>query len=213
MQSGELGPVKSLNASLAMPSMFDEQDIRYNFDLGGGGMMDMGCTFFHALPTVRINMLTFSGYALTCVRALSRSEPAIVSATAIIASDARIDRGMTAILSFPNDVAGKIICDMALPRFHLPRIHATVLFERGELRCYNYVMPTFYHYIQVLPKDGNPRTEKVYAPPPGEKGVDWWSSCVLHLDEDFEPDAYAVVTATSSKPLLIKFVGVNQRHG
>lgn len=44
LDSGELGPIKDLSASLALPKgMFGPADIRYDYSLGGGAMMDMGC--------------------------------------------------------------------------------------------------------------------------------------------------------------------------
>lgn len=43
IDSGELGHVKSISAILAVGgNLVPDDDIRYNFDLGGGGMMDMG---------------------------------------------------------------------------------------------------------------------------------------------------------------------------
>jgi predicted dehydrogenase len=44
LDSGELGNIKSLETSLGVPKgMFNAQDIRFDYGLGGGAMMDMGC--------------------------------------------------------------------------------------------------------------------------------------------------------------------------
>ena len=46
VSSGELGKVKSVSASLCVPwqmQIAKPDDIRFNFDLGGGILMDMGC--------------------------------------------------------------------------------------------------------------------------------------------------------------------------
>ena len=45
IDSGELGAVKHVEAQLAVPegSVLKSDDIRLNYDLGGGGLMDMGC--------------------------------------------------------------------------------------------------------------------------------------------------------------------------
>lgn len=46
MSSGELGKIKSVSASLLVPwqiQIAKPDDIRFNFDLGGGILMDMGC--------------------------------------------------------------------------------------------------------------------------------------------------------------------------
>jgi len=45
LDSGELGPIKSISTTLAAPNvLFGADDIRFNYSLGGGALMDMGCT-------------------------------------------------------------------------------------------------------------------------------------------------------------------------
>lgn len=44
IDSGELGPIKEINAALCFPKGFiNDDDIRMNYDIGGGAMMDCGC--------------------------------------------------------------------------------------------------------------------------------------------------------------------------
>lgn len=44
VESGELGTLTKIEASLALPSGFiKDSDIRMVYDLGGGAMMDAGC--------------------------------------------------------------------------------------------------------------------------------------------------------------------------
>lgn len=47
IDSGELGAIKEVNATLALPKgiLGNDNDIRMNYDLGGGAMMDCGCQF------------------------------------------------------------------------------------------------------------------------------------------------------------------------
>ena len=46
VDSGELGDMTKIEASLAVPAGFvKDGDIRLEYDLGGGAMMDMGCEF------------------------------------------------------------------------------------------------------------------------------------------------------------------------
>ncbi|KAK7024992.1 hypothetical protein R3P38DRAFT_2952158 [Favolaschia claudopus] len=50
IESGELGAVKSTETHLALPERFYRaNDIRYNYDLGGGALMDMGCYTISAM--------------------------------------------------------------------------------------------------------------------------------------------------------------------
>ena len=45
MESGELGKLTHAEATMQVPKgLFADDDIRLNYDLGGGAMMDMGCT-------------------------------------------------------------------------------------------------------------------------------------------------------------------------
>lgn len=45
LASGELGAVKSVDVKMKIPrGIMPDSDIRFNHSLGGGAMMDMGCT-------------------------------------------------------------------------------------------------------------------------------------------------------------------------
>ena len=50
IDSGELGTLTNIEASLAVPGGFiKDNDIRMAYNLGGGAMMDMGCEFKNAV--------------------------------------------------------------------------------------------------------------------------------------------------------------------
>lgn len=177
MDSGEIGGTKYIEQIFAIPRgiYLKPDDIRYDFALGGGSMMDQGY------------------YAINCLRFLSSSEPiSVISASSIPhEKDSRVDVGMTASLAFPNDVIGSVSTHMSVPpRFGfipstLPKTDCKIVGEKGEIYVNGWVIPTFYHYIEVSTKDGNKvkkRTEKVYdpkdvktGPVAGWKGEDWWT--------------------------------------
>lgn len=47
LDSGELGTVQHIAVNLATPKGFIKpSDIRFDYGLGGGAMMDMGCAWF-----------------------------------------------------------------------------------------------------------------------------------------------------------------------
>ena len=54
VDSGELGTITKIEASLAVPHLFiKDGDIRLVYELGGGAMMDMGCEFdLYSLPVI-----------------------------------------------------------------------------------------------------------------------------------------------------------------
>ncbi len=70
-------------------------DIRYDYGLAGGALMDAGC------------------YAVHCLRLLSPGEPRVVSARALtLKRDRRIDRAMTARFDLGDGATGRIRTSM-----------------------------------------------------------------------------------------------------
>jgi predicted dehydrogenase len=91
---GELGPVRHIQCWTSFV-ISDESDIRYDYDLGGGALMDGGC------------------YALDCLRLLGPGEPEVTAALADPyervpgrgpdRAGAAADRAMAVRLAFPDD--------------------------------------------------------------------------------------------------------------
>ncbi|KAG6848333.1 hypothetical protein H0H93_001136 [Arthromyces matolae] len=183
ISSGELGAVKHISAALTLPRLMGvpTTDIRYNYALGGGSLMDMGC------------------YTVSVLRYLASSEPiSVLSAEHALyvppgsppSFKPTIDRSTTASLAFPNDVTASLKCDLATPpKFGfiptMPEVIVTVTLEGGEIELFNFVVPTLYHSLKVTPKSGNgnkkgkARVEKVYTFKDGGmdgKGEDWWTT-------------------------------------
>jgi predicted dehydrogenase len=110
--SAELGKLERVEAHWCfwMPKFSHN---RYNFALGGGALMDLGC------------------YAVDMVRRFGGSTPEVVSAQAKLHSP-EIDRAMTAQLRFAGGHTGRIHCSMWST--DLPRLTVKVVGDRGELR-------------------------------------------------------------------------------
>lgn len=136
--SGELGVVRRVEASLCFPLPVPS-DIRWQYDLAGGALMDAGC------------------YPVSIVRFLAGAEPVVVSAEAKLAS-LNVDRLMEIELRFPNEVTGFVRTSMFST--HLLELRASVLGSEGELHCFNPVMPHLYHRLSVKGNAGK-RREKV----------------------------------------------------
>lgn len=127
VRSGELGDITSIRAAMCFPlPLFS--DIRYQFPLAGGAMMDAGC------------------YAVNMLRMIAAAEPEAVSATAT-RLDANIDRAMTASLRFPGGCEGSVIVSMWSRR--LLDISLTVIGTSGRMRAINPVMPQLWHRLSI----------------------------------------------------------------
>jgi predicted dehydrogenase len=119
--------------------MLRRKDIRLRYDLAGGALMDMGCYTIHLLRT------------------LTRSEPEVVDAHALLHSP-QIDRAMTADFRFPDGATGQIHC--SLRSSHLLGLTAKVQGEEGELTIVNPYLPHLFHWLTVRTTKEN-RRERV----------------------------------------------------
>jgi predicted dehydrogenase len=154
--SGAVGKLKRVETALCFP-LPKFSDIRYNYPLAGGALMDAGC------------------YAVHMARTFGGSTPEVVSAQAKL-RDPQIDRAMTAELQFPEGHTGRIRCSMWSAR--LLEISARVIGERGELRVFNPVTPQFIHRLAVRTADGK-RVERFSRRPSYAYQLDAFAGAVL----------------------------------
>jgi predicted dehydrogenase len=132
LASGALGKLQRVEASLCFP-LPKFSDIRYNYALAGGALMDAGC------------------YAVHMVRTFGGSTPEVVSAQAKL-RDPQIDRAMTAELKFAEGHTGRVRCSMW--SWRLLEISARIVGERGELSLFNPVTPQFIHRLAIRLPEG-----------------------------------------------------------
>ncbi|KIM80136.1 hypothetical protein PILCRDRAFT_9704 [Piloderma croceum F 1598] len=197
LDSGELGPIKSISANMTLcKGVVKEGDIRLDYRLGGGALMDMGCTCSHPAFIFVVVLLMHSGlaYTVSVIRLLARSAPtSVITATSTIypspsSTDQLVDLSTKATLSFPNDMSATLYCDFTQPwrgPFKLipsmPDLKLTVRCENGQVEMNNFVLPTFYHWIRVRTKDSGQgevkeRVENAYKFGDGTKGERWWTT-------------------------------------
>jgi predicted dehydrogenase len=129
--SGDLGPLRHVEAALCFP-LPKFSDIRYNWSLAGGAMMDAGC------------------YPVNMVRMVGGGEPEVRSARAKL-RDQNIDRAMIAHLRFPEGHTGTIRASMWSAS--LLNISIRVLGENGSVRVFNPLGPQFVHRLSLRLKD------------------------------------------------------------
>ncbi|WP_203714181.1 Gfo/Idh/MocA family protein [Asanoa siamensis] len=144
VREGELGAIERVETSMCFP-LPRFGDIRYQYDLAGGALMDAGC------------------YAAHCLRMLSPGEPTVTAAEALtLRRDRRIDRAMTADLALPGGGTGRIEASMWSST--LLRIRARVVGTRGTMSVFNYATPQLPSRF-TLTVDGRRRQERFGGEP------------------------------------------------
>jgi predicted dehydrogenase len=167
--SGVLGKLERVEAALCFP-LPKFSDIRYNYSLAGGALMDAGC------------------YAVHMVRTFGGPTPEVVSAQAKLRNP-QIDRAMTAELRFAAGHTGQVRCSMWSSR--LLEISARVVGDRGELKLFNPVTPHFFHRLSVRSTDGN-RVERFPRRPSYAYQLDAFAGAVLRGEPVKTPPSDAV---------------------
>lgn len=128
---GELGPLRRVETRMCIPLPV-RKDIRYQLDLAGGAVMDVGC------------------YAIHQARTLAGAEPEVVSARAKCVSPG-VDRWLRADLQFGDGCTGSFEC--ALWSRRLLSLGARVEGERGTLTVFNLTGPQYFHRVVVQTRD------------------------------------------------------------
>jgi predicted dehydrogenase len=173
VQSGEIGTLQHVDSALCFPlPLFS--DIRYQYALGGGAMMDAGC------------------YTISQVRAIAGAEPEVVSATATLRSP-DIDRAMRAELKVPGGATASIHCSMWSRA--LLRLHARARGDRGEVRVFNPTSPQLYHRLAVK-TGGRTRVEHFPRKPTYEYQLEAFCGAVLDGTPTLTPPSYSIANMT-----------------
>jgi predicted dehydrogenase len=169
--SGELGPIREIHTSMCFP-LPKFSDIRYQYDLGGGAMMDAGC------------------YALHAMRLLGSGEPEVVSAKALLKSP-KVDRAMSVEFRFPEGARGFL--EASLWSKQALGLSAKVIGDRGKMNVFNYVAPQFFHRLS-LNVDGRRTHERVAGEPTYTLQLRRFAAAVLRGEPTLTPASDAVIT-------------------
>ena len=118
VHAGEIGTPRHIEASLRF-LVDDSSDVRFDFDLAGGALMDAGC------------------YSVHIVRSLAGKEPEVVAARAELASP-EVDATISADLRFPNGLTAHVVGSMITDTFEaIARVEG----DRGEIVVPNFLFP------------------------------------------------------------------------
>jgi predicted dehydrogenase len=116
--SGALGRITGASAEFKGTIPRSPDELRWRRDLGGGGLMDLGCYPVHALRT------------------LLGGEPRVVSARGQFEDGVDVD--LAAEFEFPGGVPAHMACAMISPGFSAP---LKIEGEHGSLEIINYLAP------------------------------------------------------------------------
>jgi len=141
LKSGEIGELVSIKSALygIMPS---ESDLRLQFDLAGGCLMDMGCYSVHSQRMVSL--------------ALFGEEPKVESAKARLYRP-NLDVAFEATLKFANGAVGIADPDFDTKGFSSP---LTIQGTKGSIETYSFVIPSLDDRVKVRVGDSE-RTESL----------------------------------------------------
>jgi len=169
VQSGELGTIERVETWECFP-LPRFQDIRYQYELGGGALMDAGC------------------YAVHMARLLGLGEPEVVEARAKLHSR-EVDRAMQAEIRFPAGHTGTITCSMWSST--LLRMGVRVTGSAKVLRVLNPTVPQFYHRLSVK-GGGASRVEHLSRRPTYEYQLETFCATVLRGEPSLTPPADSI---------------------
>ena len=120
IKSGEIGEVIKVESAVLTPTP-DKKDLRMQFALAGGSLMDVGCYALHSQRMIS--------------QLISDGEPTIVK-TDSNAADGEVDTKLYVQLKYPNGVSGLARGDMETPVFNAP---LTVTGSKGSVHLPNFV--------------------------------------------------------------------------
>lgn len=131
IQSGTLGPLRHVEASICFPLPMSS-NIRYDYSLAGGAMMDAGC------------------YTVHMARLLGGEEPEVRSARALLRGPS-IDRAMRASLRFPSGHTGSV--HASLWSSAVFKLSMKAIGENGTLKVFNPLGPQAFHRLSLKLKN------------------------------------------------------------
>ncbi len=133
IDSGEIGKVQHIDAQFCflLPA---PNNIRFNYDLAGGALMDCGC------------------YPVSLIRHIADAEPNVERAEARLFAP-QVDHKMSADLSFADGRTAHLECDMLSPRL----FHSILKVEgsEGKLHVFNPYHPHWFHRLSVRGRKGS----------------------------------------------------------
>lgn len=116
LRAGDIGPLRAVRSSF-FADVPDGANIRYQSDLAGGALRDLGC------------------YCVSVIRLMAGQEPDTVEAVADFSASG-VDLRLAGILRFPNGIVGDFSCGFGTPfncSYDLIGEHGRMLVDHGAM--------------------------------------------------------------------------------
>lgn len=140
--SGELGELQNIDVHMSFP-LTDPNDPRWNLELAGGAVMDVGCYAIHGLRTLG---------------AVGGGEPSVVSATAIEREDIPgMDATVEADAIYPSGLSAHFVTSFVVPEMDFTM---RITGSEGEAFAHNFCVAGLDDRIDVT-VGGRTRTEEL----------------------------------------------------
>ena len=141
---GTLGKISLMTATFTYSMSFDDQvNVRLKPELGGGGLLDVGC------------------YCVNAIRWMANEEPDSVSGYAMIGKESGVDEAFVGTLHFPSGLLAHFDCGMR----GIFRQHYSVIGSAASLTVLNAFRPAedVETQIEIRHEDGGYRLNKNVA--------------------------------------------------
>lgn len=138
LAEGEIGEIE--HAEVGFSAFIPKRDFRFDYELGGGVMLDMGC------------------YPVAFLRSVLGTEPIIRSARAELVAP-KVDGTMETTLEFPNAPDVRLFVAMRSLRRPL-EVRMRFVGTRGRVDLLNFIKPEVYHRLVIRTETGR-RVERV----------------------------------------------------
>jgi predicted dehydrogenase len=136
LDSGRLGTIKRVVGTFELPDdVIPRGDIRWDIELGGGALMDLGC------------------YPVHWVRWAVGAEPTVLSAEAVC-PEPEVDGRLSAELLWASGTTGRIRCSMIEPRGAEHVLRLDVFGSDGQMLVTNPIAPQSGTRLVVETSDG-----------------------------------------------------------
>ncbi|ORY51473.1 NAD(P)-binding protein [Rhizoclosmatium globosum] len=191
VEGWDVGTVEDVKSNLCLGSwmgvVFPESDIRYNFQLAGGSLMDLAYVvsmsrWVNEVDAVRQLMENEAkGKELETVHV--EYQQRILAATfPVWEKDDRIDVDSTATLRYPSGSTATIHCGLNTDGVRLGDASLRIKGSRGTLSVFNPVLPFLYHTVTFEGTDGKQLSTTVYTDKEGKAQTTYFYQMKAFLD-------------------------------